>query len=109
MLVAFSAGENRQSDILCTLRNTRTPTGAPEATLRLNQSNTASLSWSHPAGGGHTGYNVKVLVGSPPSAPLPPDATGALVPINGLTCFQVEAVGRGSSDVLCAIPGASTV
>jgi hypothetical protein len=110
MLVAFSAGENRQSDILCTLRNTRTPTGAPEATLRLNQSNVASLRWTQPAGGGHTGYNVRVLVGAAaPPAPLGPTATGADVPINGLTCFQVDAVGRGSSDVLCAIPGASTV
>jgi hypothetical protein len=110
MVVSFNAVGNRQSDILCALRNTRTASGAPEVKLRLNQSNTASLSWTPPAGGGHTGYNVRVLVGTAtPPAPLGPAATGVNVPINGLTCFQVDAVGRGSSDMLCAIPGASTV
>jgi hypothetical protein len=110
MLVSFNGTGNRQSDILCALRNTRSATGAPEVTLRLNQSNTASLSWAPPAGGGQTGYNVRVLVGTAtPPAPLSSGATGVSVPINGLTCFQVDAVGRGSSDILCAIPGASTV
>jgi hypothetical protein len=110
MLVPFAVGGTKQSDILCALLNTRSPIGAPEVTLRLNQSNTASLTWSHPLGGGQTGYTVRVLVGNAtPPAPLGSTAASANVPITGLTCFQVEAVGRGSSDVLCAIPGASTL
>lgn len=110
LLVPFNASDSRRTNILCAIRNTRTPSGAPEVTLRLDQSTTARLDWSAPVGGGHTGYIVRLVVGAAtPPPPLGPTATGADIPVSGLFCLQVEALGRGSSDILCGIPGISNL
>ncbi len=111
ILLPYNAAGVQRSDMLCVFRNTRTPTGAPENfTLRLNQSSTASLTWSQPIGGGQTGYTLNVLnAAAPPPISLGPGDTSRDVAITGPTCFRLEAVGRGASDVLCAFPGVSSV
>jgi hypothetical protein len=101
----------KNSNILCALRNTRSQIGAPEnVTLKLSPANVATLNWSQPVGGGQAGYNVHIILGNavapPPSGP---SGTEASVAISGLTCFQVEAINRGRSDILCAIPVGSTL
>jgi hypothetical protein len=101
-------GAGKQSDIICGFRSTRTGTGAPENLFLRVSGGNANLTWSPPSGGGQSGYNVRVLAGSATPPPtLGPTAIGASIPLSGLACFQVEAIGRGSSDVVCAIPGVS--
>ncbi len=110
LLPNTSAGLLR-SDMLCVFRNSRSASGSPENfTLRLNQSNTASLSWNAPIGGGQTGYSLNLLTAAaPPPVPLGAATTSANVPIAGTTCFRLDATGRGSSDVLCAFTGVSNL
>jgi hypothetical protein len=111
VLIPFDSAGGKTSDLLCAFRNSRTPSGAPEDfTLRLNQSNVATLTWDPPPGGGQTGYSLNIITaGAPPAVPLPPTTTSANVPITGPACFRLDAIGRGSSDVLCAIPGVATL
>jgi hypothetical protein len=100
------------SDLLCLVPNSASPTGAPGAfTLRLDESRTASLTWTSP--GVQEGY---VLVafradgGAPPTLiPLAIGATSRTHETGGApTCYTLFAMAggaaRGNSDILCAIP-----
>ncbi len=111
ILLPYNTSGLQRSDMLCVFRNSRTATGAPENfTLRLNQSNTATLTWNQPIGGGQTGYTMNILnAAAPPPISLGAGETSRDIPIAGPTCFRLDAVGRGSTDVLCAFPGVSTL
>ena len=102
------------SDLLCAAPNTHSAVGGPQVvSIRLNQSNTATLGWTAPAFGAPTGYLVYTL-GDTLATPmlLSANATGASIPISGATCFLVLALtgttATGTSDVVCAVPGAAT-
>ena len=102
------------SDLLCSVPNTHSVTGAPaNAMVQLNQSSMATIAWSPP--GGQTGFTLLTipLNGSPQGAvPLPAVATRAMHETGGVpTCYAVLALTgaavTGNSDILCAIPGHS--
>jgi hypothetical protein len=103
------------SDVLCVVRNTRSPIGGPQqVAIRLDQSSTATLTWSGPLFGGQTGYQLFPL-GDTPTAPLllPGSATSASVAMNGPTCYLLIVLSGttaiGTGDIVCGIPGAATV
>jgi hypothetical protein len=99
---------------VCLAPNTRSLDGGPTTfTVRLNQSNTASLSWT--AAGGQDGFRLtaKPSIGAPRSVLLPVGATSTTDNTLGLmTCYTLEpmlnGVALGKSDQLCAVPGTST-
>jgi hypothetical protein len=103
------------SDILCYVPNARSPIGAPESiAVRLDQSSTATVTWTAPTFGTPTNYLVFAL-GATPTVPtfLPATTTSASIPISGTTCFVVLALtgptATGISDMVCAVPGVATV
>jgi len=103
------------SDVECSIPNTRSATGAPVAMVQLNQGTMATVGWSAPAGATSYALYVIPLNGTPSS----------IVPLSGVlrrtmhetggapTCYVVFALTGGSvsgnSDVLCAVPGSSTL
>jgi len=108
------AGTNPQkySDAFCALVGFRTPTGSPQIfTARLNQSNTASLTWSPPPGGGQDSYLLVTLGGT--AQTLPGTTTSISLPANGLTCYALGArqneVLMGYADIVCGLTGFSNL
>ena len=108
------AGLLGNSDLLCSVPNTHSVTGAPaNAMVQLNQSSMATIAWSPP--GGQTSFTLLTipLNGSPQGAvPLPAVATRTMHETGGVpTCYAVLAMTgatvTGNSDILCAIPGHS--
>ena len=102
------------SDLLCVLVGTGAAMGAPqETTLRLNDSQVASLTWRGQLGGGQRAFFV-VAFGARTQVlgPLPSSATTATHDTGGaFSCYAVVAQGdlaTGNSDVLCGAPGVST-
>lgn len=100
------------SDLLCVIPNTRSATGAPqEFTLRLQQSNVASFTWTSPPGGGQDGY-VLVLLGAS-AIRLSGTATAAVHSMSGPTCYVLVATSgsrpTGNTDGVCGVPGFSTL
>jgi len=96
------------SDVACANPGAQSPGGYPQNfTLRLNQSNTATLTWSPPLGGGQDSYTLATLGGT--SQTLSGEITSANVTINGMTCFFLgamrEGVLLGNSGVVCGQPG----
>jgi hypothetical protein len=116
-LLPFNAGGLAGiSDVLCSVPNTHSPAGAPaNAMVQLNQSSMATIAWSPP--GGQTGFSLLTipLNGSPQGAvPLPAVATRTMHETSGIpTCYVVLAMTgaavTGNSDVVCAIPGQSSL
>jgi hypothetical protein len=103
------------SDMLCVIANTRSGTAAVDYTLRLNQSTTASLSWTAP--GGQTGY---VLIAMPLTlgpwrvTSLPAGAASATDDTGGVpTCYTLLTLSgstvTGTTDPLCGVPGVATL
>jgi hypothetical protein len=98
------------SDLLCTLAGTRGGAQAPpqDFTLRLNQSTTASFTWTPTAGA--TGYALVSTAGD--LVPLRTDAVSTSVLIRGFTCFTLAAITSVSvsyPDFVCGLPGVSTL
>jgi hypothetical protein len=99
------------SDLLCAMAGLHSATGAPEGfTLRLNQSATASLSWSSPPGGGQDAYLLATLGSGVQS--LAGTATSASLTAQGMSCYILVAMQgakvQGYTDMLCGLPGIST-
>lgn len=99
------------SDVLCAFPNTRSGNSATEYTLRLNQSNTAYLSWRNPFI--PQDANVLVPLGKE-QVILSGTANSTQVDTRGaFTCTILASVtqGRinGNTDVLCGAPGASNL
>jgi hypothetical protein len=112
LLFSIGTSAAAQSDLECAAMGFHTPSGAPDNfTLRLNQSNTATLSWVAPPGVAFDSYLFVPFGGSPQV--LPVGMTSVPVPIAGPTCFAVGLVNNGAllgySDMLCGFPGASTL
>jgi len=103
------------SDLLCVFLNTRSPTGSPQNfALQLNQSTTATLSWTGPLDGGQTGYQLFPLgAAAPGPISLSASATSTTVPITGVACFLLVAVNGstpiGNGDIACGFPGIATI
>jgi hypothetical protein len=100
------------SDLLCTIVGFHSATGSPQGfMLRLNQSNSVSLSWAPPDAMTPDAY-VLVTLGTTGQT-LAGTATSASVAANGLTCSAIAAVRTvglvGYTDVLCGLPGVSTL
>jgi len=98
--------------LLCAIVELQTLTGSPQNfTLRLNQSSTASLSWTEPPGGGQDGYLLVALGGSTQS--LGGAVTNAGVPMSGPTCYLLGAIRSGAlmdnTGVVCGLPGFSNL
>ena len=106
-----ASGPLGQSDFLCAQLGLRSASGVPgNFTLRLNQSATASLSWTAP--GGQFGYALLALPldGSPPRTPQfalgttsATDATGGVA-----TCYMLFAgfsAGPSNTNLACGVPG----
>ena len=101
------------SDALCARQGLASPAvaGAPQNfTLRLNESATASLSWS--GLGGHLGSLLLAVPfdGRPPRVTwLPVSASSATDATGGVfTCYQLHAVystGSAQTDLVCGLPG----
>jgi len=90
-------------------------TGTPPGNvgIRLDQSPTASVSWTAPPGGGQTGYLFIPLAGNR-SQELGAGATSAVDNTAGVpTCYLLMArVGGGVLGIgagVCAIPGLTTL
>jgi V8-like Glu-specific endopeptidase len=107
-----SGGALGVTDLLCTVPNVRSVFWAPQnLRLQLNQSSLATLSWTAPAGVLYDGYVLAPLGGTPQA--LPANATTHSVSLTGPTCFVlfVTRFGAvaGNSDVVCGVPGVSTL
>lgn len=109
--VVFAVGPTGalgNSDLLCRLEGVATGAGPANFTVRLNESNTASLSWTPP--GPQDAY-LLVTFGAEQLA-LGATATGASVSVSAPSCFVLYALSGatvlGITDVLCAYPGYSS-
>lgn len=108
-----NSAELGRSDALCRIGGqARAP--APGAfNIRLQQTNTAILSWNPPVGG-QTGYQVLIIPtdGSGITSVSPPVGQTSYVHDTGgrITCYMivVQGGGAGQTDALCAIPGVAT-
>ena len=104
------------SDLECAMTGMAGGAVIPGAfTLALNQSPTASMTWTTPPGGADS-YLMAVipLDGSPATfPPLLGSATSySLAVTSAGTCFQLVAfkgAGVGQTNVLCGVPGVSTL
>jgi hypothetical protein len=99
-----------RSDFLCWLANTLTSVGAPQNfTMRLNESNTATFTWTGPLGGGQTSYVLVPFGGQPIT--LPGTATSATAPATPGTfaCYALLALQgqstMGFTNVHCGFAG----
>lgn len=104
------------SDLLCAFDGLAAGTAIPGGfTLGLNQSSTATLSWTAPAGGAdsYALVTLPLFGGAPTSISLPgtaastTHATGGLPMCYVLVAFQGAA--NGSTNLLCGIPGVATL
>jgi len=103
------------SDQICVYPHAHSASGAPDQfTLRLNESNTASLDWTGPAG--EDGYVLEALPqsGPPRLIPFAANVTSAVDDTGGIpTCYLLAPMAGGSmlgnSDMLCGVPGTSTI
>jgi hypothetical protein len=102
------------SDLLCVYPGTRSGIGAPgQLTARLNQTQTATLSWTAPFIGGQSAFllNALTLDGTPPrTVTLPPTQTSVTDDTHGsITCYSVAVLGGGDvlgyTDTICVVPG----
>jgi len=105
------------SDLLCAMAGQEAGAAIPrDFTLSLGGTSTATMTWTAPMGGADSYLLQRIpLNGNPPSAvPLSGGATSTTEPVavpEG-SCFQLVAfkgVAFGTSDVLCGIPGISTL
>jgi uncharacterized repeat protein (TIGR01451 family) len=117
VLVAFDGSYRllTRSDMLCTIPGYVIGTGAPsDFTIRLNESTSATFSWTAP--GGQTGYVLHAypMNGNPPyQIDLPTDAGAVTDPTGGIvTCYVLVAKSGddviGVTNALCAVPGFSS-
>jgi len=107
------AGPNppQVSDVLC-FNSFHSPVGQPQSlTIRLNQSNNATVTWAPPASGSQDGY-LFLTVGSGLQT-LGGSTTSVNVPVSGLSCYVVGATTSGSlsgyTDWVCGLAGFSTL
>ena len=116
LLPLGATGVLGRSDLLCTIPDSGSSTGAPaNARVQLDQSSMATLTWSPP--GGQTAYVLWSipLDGTPPGAvSLPAVATRAMHDTAAKpTCYVLLVMTGGSvtgnSEVLCALPGQSAL
>ncbi len=96
------------SDVLCAFPNTRTGISATEYSIRLNQSDTAYLSWKNPIL--PQGANVVVPLGREPIV-LSGTANSAQIDTRGaFSCITLASVtgnrANGNTDILCGLPRA---
>ena len=104
------------SDLLCAMAGQESGTVIPDAfALKLGGTTDATMTWAAPAGGADS-YLLQVipLDGSPISnVPLAGGVTTTTQAVTAAgTCFQLIAfkgAGFGTSDVLCGVPGVSTL
>ena len=104
------------SDWLCAAPNTASPTGRPGSfSLRLDQGNLASLSWTAP-GGQQSFVLAEVPLNGSPSRTLvlPATTLSAIDDTEGIpTCYVLVATvgtqNAGNSEMLCALPGLSNL
>jgi sugar lactone lactonase YvrE len=97
-----------RSDLECATLGGQSLFGSPQNfTIRLNESNTATMSWTSPSGNLQDSY-VLVQAGGANTV-LPATATSASVQITGTTCFALIAVrlgtAYGNTDFVCGVPG----
>ena len=105
------------SDLLCGMIGFESGTVIPESfRLTMNQTANATLTWAPPAGGAAQNYLLVhiPLDGSPPvNISLDGSATQAVRAVSPAgACFQLVAfrgTGFGTSDVMCGVPGISTL
>lgn len=116
LLPLGGAGVIGRSDLLCTVPDSGSGAGAPGSPgVQLNQSGMATVTWSAP--GGQSSYVLRSipLDGTPPAnMALPAVATRAQHDTAGRpTCYVLQVITGGSvtgtSDLLCAIPGQSSL
>ncbi len=95
------------SDLECVLTGVSSSNGPRNLSIKLNQSNVATLTWG--AASGATGYAAVALGTSrvlPTSGLTVDDNTGGAA-----TCYIVLALGGqsvvGFSDIVCGLPGAA--
>jgi hypothetical protein len=103
------------SDPICLAPHTHSASGAPPSfTLRLNQSSTASLTWTAP--GGQVGYVLQAVAGNGAThyQILAATATSATDNTGGQpTCYVLiplaSASAMGNSDAECGVPDVFSV
>ena len=111
-----ASGALGNSDVECILPGTAAGTLQPQNfALQLNQSPIATLSWGLPPGGvdGQALIAIPWDGSEPVTVPLDPAATSATYNTRGApACFvlvQSEGADGGNTDVLCGLPGSSTL
>jgi hypothetical protein len=106
------------SNTMCVMPNTRGGTGSPAGLIvKLNLSASATLSWNSPTDVTHTSYQATAvpLDGSTPrTTTLTGGASSLVDDTHGIpTCYiivtLIDSRWTGQSDILCALPGTSTV
>ncbi len=112
LLLPLGTNPPALSDLVCAIHGFHTPTGSPQNfTLRLNQSSSASLTWSPPAGALQDSYVLIPLGGA--GQQLVGTATSASLSASGLTCYLLAAMRSGAligyTDILCGVPGISNL
>jgi hypothetical protein len=110
----FPMGMNPQtkSDLVCGIIGYRSASGSPRSfALRLDQSNTATLTWVPPATGSPGGYMLFTLGGG--TQTLGSGVTSMTTSANGPTCYLLGATSGGVligyTDILCGLPGFSNL
>lgn len=102
-----------RSDLLFAIMDIKSAVGAPESfTMRLNQGNIASFEFQNPLGNIQEGYILLKFGGQPVF--LPANATTAIDNTGGaLSCYILASHRLGTlmgyTDVLCGLPGFSTL
>ena len=104
------------SDLLCGMTGQAGGTVIPQNfALKLGQTVNATMTWTAPAGGADSYLLQRIpLDGSPITAvPLGGGVTSTTEAVTEAgTCFQLigfKGAGFGTSDVLCGVPGVSTL
>jgi hypothetical protein len=113
VLVPFTVTESWRSDPLCVIRESGSPgAAAHNFTVRLNQTNTLRMSWNGPpaSSSGPWGFGYRINFRTEPRFQLDmgPSVNAIGWPISGPSCAQLHG-GSGDSQVLCGIPGTSTI
>jgi hypothetical protein len=104
------------SDLLCGMAGMETGAVIPNNfALALNQTANATLTWTAPLGGATSYLLVRIPLDGTPSSSvgLASGATSTVQAVTAAgTCFQLVAFNGaafGTSDVLCGVPGVSTL
>jgi hypothetical protein len=103
------------SDLLCGIAAYKSGTSVSQFALALNQSNTASMTWTAP--GGQTGYSMLAIPlngGAIRTTSLAAAATSFSDNTSGInTCYLLETLSGtsviGTSALQCGYPGVATV